>query len=97
MGSLLPTPPNLGFNVYFFIRMPAAREPPGTPDWVRGLGGAGELPVPAPPLQWSEAPRPRPSVDPARPEHIYFLSEQLIPPRESRILERRFENSDPRL
>lgn len=101
-GLPAPHPTNLGFNVYFFIRMPAAAREPRGPQ--TGCGGwEGLVSCPCPPRRCSVAclcggaPRPRPSVDPVRPKHIYFRSEQLIPPRESRISERRFENSDPSL
>lgn len=48
-GLSLPPPPNLGFNVYFLIRMPATGDPPGGPSvgrWGPGKGLASTLPCP---------------------------------------------------
>lgn len=100
-GLPAPHPPTLGSMFTFSFGCQQRGSPRGPQT---GCGGwEGLVSCPCPPHHCSvarsrgEAPRPPPSVDPARPKHIYLLSEQLIPPRASRILERRFENSDPSL
>lgn len=84
MGSLLPTPQTLGSMFTFSFGCQQQRGSPRGPQ--TGCGGwEGLVSCPCPPRRCSVArlcggaPRPRPSVNPVRPKHIYFRSEQLIP------------------
>lgn len=78
-------PPNLGFNVYFLIRMPATREPPGGPSAGEGRW-EGLSTLSCPHLHRAEDGLPGPAGPPVPPlrvsdlMHVAFFVYKLHPP-----------------